>query len=138
MTWKIREHLLPREENRLGLPSRRGGRRIVLWVALCAIGFMEAGCYPKAAPAPGAVSANSVTWAATRWPGVTASALEAGRDLFVSKCNGCHGYPDLAAIAEKRWPDIVESMAKKSHLDAGGRDAVLHYVLASRSEQAGR
>ena len=110
----------------------------MLGVALCAVGLMEAGCYPRAAPPPGALSANSVTWASTRWPGVTASSLSTGRDLFISKCNGCHGYPDLAAIADKRWPDIVESMAKKSHLDAEGRDAVLHYVLASRSEHAGR
>jgi mono/diheme cytochrome c family protein len=99
---------------------------------------MATGCYPKAAQAPGPLSAGAVTWASTRWPGVTESSLSKGRDLFLSKCNGCHGYPDLAAIDDKHWPDIVESMAKKSHLDAWGRDAVLHYVLAARSEQASR
>ena len=116
---------------------RRGDHRIVLGSALFAVGLVAAGCYPKAGPTPGALSATSVTWASTRWPGVTGSALSAGRDLFLSKCNGCHGYPDLDAVSEKRWPDILESMAKKSHLDAGERDAVLHYVLAARSERAG-
>jgi hypothetical protein len=84
------------------------------------------------------VSANSVTWASTRWPGVTASSLARGRVLFLANCNGCHHYPDFAAIAEERWPDILTKMAKKSHLDVGETDAVLHFVLASRAEQLGR
>jgi hypothetical protein len=69
---------------------------------------------------------------------VTAGSLSAGRDHFLAKCNGCHDYPALAAIPEERWPSILERMAKKSGLGAEERDAVLHYVLASRSEQAGR
>lgn len=107
-------------------------------VALFAIGIMGAGCYPKAGPAPGALSARSVTWASTRWSGVTEGSLSAGRSHFLAKCNGCHGYPDLAAIPDGRWPAILERMARKSGLGAEERDAVLHYVLASRSEQAGR
>lgn len=106
--------------------------------ALVAVTFALAGCYPQTAPAPGALSANGVTWASTRWPGVTASSLSAGHDLFVAKCNGCHGYPDLTAIADDRWPDIVKTMGRKAHLAAEESDAVLHFVLASRSEQAGR
>ncbi len=118
-------------------PRRQGGW--FAWVALLAVGVaIEAGCYPKVAPAPGALSASSVAWASTRWPGVTEASLTAGRDHFVAKCNGCHGYPDLAAIPEGRWPDIVERMARKSHLGTEEGTAVLHYVLASRSEQAGR
>jgi hypothetical protein len=122
----------------LGLPPRRGGRRIVLGVALCAATFTQAGCYPKAGPPPGALSANSVTSASTRWPGATASSLSAGRDLFLARCNGCHAYPDLAAISDERWPDILEKMAKKADLGDEQRDSVLHFVLASRSESGAR
>lgn len=84
------------------------------------------------------LSRGSVAAATERWPGVTASALAAGHDLFLAKCNGCHDYPDLAEIDEERWPGILDKMAKKSHLDAGERDEVLHYVLAARSEQTVR
>jgi hypothetical protein len=121
----------------LGLPPHRGGHRIVLGVALFAAAFTE-GCYPKAGPPPGALSANSVTSASTRWPGVTASSLSAGRDLFLAKCNGCHDYPDLPAISDERWPNILEKMGPKADLVAEQRDAVLHFVLASRSEQGAR
>ena len=102
------------------------------WVAFVATGIVGAGCFPKAGPAPGAVSAEAVARASARWPGVTAGALSTGRDHFLAKCNGCHGYPDLAAVPEARWPDIVERMAKKSGLGADEKDAVLHYVLAAR------
>jgi hypothetical protein len=115
----------------------RGIDRIVLRVAFFvfgAFGLMGAGCYPKGASAPGALSASSVTWASTRWPGVTESSLSAGRDLFLSKCNACHSYPDLPAIPDERWPHIIEKMAKKSDLGPVERDEVLHFVLASRSE----
>jgi hypothetical protein len=106
-------------------------------VLLCALGGLT-GCYPKAGPPPAALSESSVASASTRWPGATAGALAAGRDLFLAKCDGCHNYPDLTAIAEEQWPGILDRMAKKSHLDAEERDEVLHYVLAARSEQSGQ
>jgi hypothetical protein len=116
-----------------------GGSRVVLRVALVAVAVTGAGCYPATAPPPGALSPGGVTWASTHFPGVTADSLSVGRDLFVAKCNGCHGYPDLATIADERWPGILKTMAlKKSHLDAAQSDEILHFILASRSEQAGR
>lgn len=115
-----------------------GLHRIVLRVALVAIGFVGAGCYPKVAPPPGALSVDSVASASRRWPGVTDRSLSHGRDLFVANCNACHGYPDVTAISEERLPGILEKMAKKAHLNPDDRDAVLHFVLASRSEQGAR
>jgi mono/diheme cytochrome c family protein len=118
--------------------NKRDLHRIVLRAALVTVGFTEAGCYPKVAPPPGALSANSAASAATRWPGVTVSSLSHGHDLFLANCNACHGYPDLATIADERWPAIIEKMAKKAGLGTEDRDAILHFVLASRSEQGAR
>jgi hypothetical protein len=115
-------------------PLRLDRARCFALALLFTAGLMAASCYPKAGPAPEALSPSSVALASTRWPGVTASSLSAGRDLFLAKCDGCHNYPDLASIPDGRWPSILESMAKKSHLGAEERDEVLHYVLAARSE----
>ena|SRR6185312_7658208 len=104
--------------------------------ALVVVGLLSAGCFPKVAAVPPALSASSVTRASARWPGVTPEALAMGRDRFVAKCNGCHGYPDLRAIAEERWPGLVAEMGKKANLGDAERDAVLHFILASRQEQA--
>ncbi|MFO0761453.1 MAG: hypothetical protein U0359_33550 [Byssovorax sp.] len=117
-------------------PSRGGGRRRAPRIALAAaLVVLGAGCYPKAGPAPGALSADAATRAAARWPGVTPDALTAGRDLFIAKCNRCHDYPDLSAIPEDRWSTIVERMAKKADLRAAEGDEVLHFILAARSEK---
>ncbi len=110
----------------------------MLALVLVTVPFMGSGCYPKVAPPPVALSANSVASAATRWPGVTAGSLSTGHDLFLANCDVCHGYPDLTAIPDARWPNILEKMAKKSHLGAEERDAILHFVLASRWEQGAR
>jgi hypothetical protein len=107
-------------------------------LALLALGSLAAGCYPKAGAPPAVLSESSVISASTRWPGSTTGSLSAGRDLFLAKCDGCHAYPDLTAVAEERWPHIIDSMARKSHLNADEHDEVLHYVLASRSEQLAR
>jgi hypothetical protein len=111
-------------------PSFRG--------ALVLLGVLAGGCFPRVAPPPGALSADPVAWGSSHWPGVTGEALAHGHDLFVGNCNRCHGYPDLAAIPDVRWPRLVEKMGKKSHLDAAGRDAVLHFILAYRSGGASR
>jgi hypothetical protein len=122
----------------LALPPSRAIHRVMLPAVLVAVALVGEGCYPKVAPPPAALSANSVALASTRWPGVTAGSLSTGHDLFMAHCDVCHGYPDLNAIPDERWPGILEKMAKKSHLGAEERDAILHFVLASRSEQGAR
>jgi hypothetical protein len=107
----------------------------IVTVGLLLLSFAGAGCYPTVAPVPGELSSGAVASASTRWPGVTAKSLSGGRDLFVAKCNGCHGYPNLVDISEERWPGVMDKMGAKAHLVPDDRDAVLHYVLASRSEQ---
>jgi len=126
------------KEIALALPPSWAVHRIMLPLVLVAVVFMSAGCYPKVAPPPVALSANSVASASTRWPGVTSGSLSKGHDLFLANCDVCHGYPDLTAIPDERWPNILAKMAKKSHLGAEERDAVLHFVLASRSDQGAR
>jgi cytochrome c5 len=113
--------------------QRRVSKPLALFALICV-----AACYPKGAPPPAAPSAAAVTWASTRWPNETAASLAHGRELFVAKCNACHDHPDLGAIADDRWPHIVDRMGGKAHLAPADRDAVLHFILASRSEQTAR
>jgi hypothetical protein len=73
-----------------------------------------------------------VSWASTKWPGTTESQLGVGRALFVANCNRCHGYPDVAAIPDDRWPAIVERMARNAKLDTDQGNSVLGFILAAR------
>jgi mono/diheme cytochrome c family protein len=92
------------------------------------------GCgFPKTTSAPPPpVSPADATGATARWPEATPDRLAAGRALFVARCNGCHGYPDVASVPEDRWPGIVKEMAPKAKLSPAEGDDVLHFVLAAR------
>jgi cytochrome c5 len=97
------------------------------------VAVMTACGFPKAGAAPPPLSQAQVAVAAAMSPGDSEQSLSSGHDLFIAKCNGCHGYPDLGSIAEERWPGIMERMAHKAELNRSQGDEVLHFVLAART-----
>jgi len=106
--------------------------RLALFLALLVL-VLVTGCgFPKTGAAPPALAAGEVTAATTKWPDATPAELTAGHDAFIAKCNGCHGYPDLATISADRWPDIMARMGKKADLDAKSTQAVLRFVSTPR------
>ena len=74
--------------------------------------------------------------AAGRWPDATPESLENGRQLFLAKCNKCHGYPAIEKVAPDEWPSIMERMGHKAHLSAPDQDLVLRFVLTERENGA--
>jgi hypothetical protein len=103
-------------------------------IAALALGTLAvAGCYPKTAAAPAAVAPTELSIAKAKFPDVTDDELKLGHDRFIEKCNGCHGYPDLHAIAADKWPSIVERMGKKADLDARSTQAVLRFVVTAQA-----
>lgn len=107
-------------------------RSLVLLVAFTACG------YPKAGTVPAPVTPAAEASAATRWPGTTPESLRNGRDLFAAKCNDCHGHPDITAIADDRWPGIVQRMGKKAKLAEPQTQDVLRFILAARADVAAK
>jgi len=59
-------------------------------------------------------------------------ALALGGTTFAAKCNGCHGYPDVASVPADRWPAIVKEMAGKASLTPAQESATLAFVLAAQ------
>jgi cytochrome c5 len=101
---------------------------------LLAAATMTACGFPKTGAAPAPLSPAQVDMAVARSPAVSEQSLSTGRGLFISKCNGCHGYPDLDSIAEERWPGVMKKMAGKADLTGSQGDDVLRFVLAARTE----
>jgi hypothetical protein len=95
---------------------------------------MTACGFPKTGAAPPPLSPAQVASAVARSPAVSEQSLSTGHDLFITKCNGCHGYPELRSIAEERWPGIMERMGHKADLNGSQAADVLHFVLAARIE----
>ena len=92
---------------------------------------------PKTAAAPGALSPHQVTAATKRWPDTSSTELATGRATLIARCNHCHGYPDLDAVADDRWPGILERMGRNAALDPAQVRAVLRFVRAARARPGG-
>ncbi|MFO0677032.1 MAG: hypothetical protein U0169_10875 [Polyangiaceae bacterium] len=88
--------------------------------------------FPKTVDGPPpVVTAEIAEREAKARPGTSLESLSAGRDLFAAKCNGCHGYPDLATVSEAKWPEILTRMGKKSDLSEAQTAQVLAFVRAT-------
>jgi mono/diheme cytochrome c family protein len=95
------------------------------------------GCaFPPAGALPPPVTTADADAAKARFPDASEGSLNAGRELFASRCNGCHHYPDVSKIEDGRWPEILSRMGKKASLDDAQTHAVLSFILVVRSESA--
>ncbi len=104
-------------------------------VVLAALVF--AGCmYPKAAEPPAALTAAELETVRAKYPDIAGATVTAGRDLFVAHCGECHKHPDVMAIADGEWPEIVEDMGHEAKLDKAQSDSVLKFVQAVRAARA--
>lgn len=102
-------------------------RAWMLLVLLAACG------YPKTGPPPGPLTPAAIDAARVRFPAATADSLEAGRQMFLTRCNGCHAHPAIAAYSEAQWQRIMPGMASKAGLTQPEQQQVLEFVLAARA-----
>ena len=79
------------------------------------------------------LSAGAVADAKAKWPGITDDELAAGRAMFVRRCKGCHGYPDLTVIPEDRWPSIMARMGPRAGVSGRDLEILTHFVIAGRA-----
>jgi mono/diheme cytochrome c family protein len=108
----------------------RPARPRVLLLSLVLSVTVGACSFPKTAGAPPPLTPPQIAVAATKFE----QSLVAGHNIFVAKCNGCHGYPDLGSVPENRWPEIMKTMTRKADLKGTEGEDVLHFILAARTE----
>lgn len=119
------------------MPRRPVTCRISLCAVLGLFATSAIGCgFPAAGPVPPPITPADADAAKARFPNSSKAALDTGRDLFASRCNGCHNYPDVSKIDDARWPEIVSRMGKKAGLDDVQSRLVLSFILVARSHPA--
>jgi mono/diheme cytochrome c family protein len=89
------------------------------------------GCGPKTGAMPGPLSPKQTMEATSRWSGASDFSTARGRVIFQEKCDDCHGYPDVHAISEASWPDIMDRMGPKAELKPDDIKDVLNFVRAA-------
>lgn len=103
---------VPANENYFQLQMRR--LVVPLLVAL-------AGC--MAAPPP-------ATQADAERAHVAMDVLQRGREVLVAKCSGCHHTPLPAEHLAAEWPQRIDEMSGRAHLDGRQRAVLAAYLVA--------
>lgn len=75
--------------------------------------------------------ARDAAWASRKWPGTTVTELDRGREVFVSRCSGCHNLPAPNVKTPDQWAAVVGEMAEGARLSMDERDLVLRYLSAA-------
>jgi hypothetical protein len=105
--------------------------RIGLWLSVALAG---AGAGAGAAGCSAGLAHPTVEdadWAAAHRPGTTLADLQAGRDLYVHHCAGCHDLHRPEEFPPERWPAIVAEMAAEAKLAPLDRDRVVTFLRAA-------
>jgi hypothetical protein len=61
----------------------------------------------------------------------TSPAIDAGKSIYIAKCQRCHGLKDPADYTANQWVPILDNMAKKAALTDDEKANVLAYVDAN-------
>ncbi len=80
--------------------------------------------------------APPVTPAMTVASGTPAATLNAGREIFSTRCTTCHNADPVRAYDADDWRRIVGRMAARSKLQPAERAALLAYVTAAQEPSA--
>jgi hypothetical protein len=60
--------------------------------------------------------------------------LQEGRTLFAHRCIECHTLPVVWYYNKSDWPELVDNMSARASLKPSERDAIVAYILATRSQ----
>jgi len=73
--------------------------------------------------------------ASQRWPGTNSETLAQGRQLYISKCSGCHSVKVPSLYSEAQWDTLLRTMGTSAKLNKDEYDKILHYVLTMSNEK---
>jgi len=60
--------------------------------------------------------------------------LNAGRELLIKKCSGCHDTPTPGQRSPRDWPHQVGEMQQRSGIDATQRMLIEQFLVAMASK----
>ncbi len=99
----------------------------LLWAAAVSIATVVAGCggIPR-------VDARLATLAQQHDPLISATALEASRALYITRCSSCHSLNQPSDYPPDEWALWMRKMTPKAKLTPNEAEDMLTYLLAAR------
>lgn len=77
---------------------------------------------------------EQVQWASAKWPGTGMKELSEGRELYISKCSGCHSLKGPSNYTMDEWKVFLGKMKNKAKLNDTEHEKIWYY-LASMSKK---
>jgi cytochrome c5 len=100
--------------------------RLLQRATLAVLTTMMVACAGKMPPP---ATPADVQWAQGRWPTMAPGDLEAGRQVLLTKCSGCHRSPLPEEYAASAWPGYISEMSGRAKLTPADRGVLEQYVL---------
>lgn len=88
------------------------------------------GCPSRSNPLPATATPGQVAAFLVTTPASSAERLESGRQLVITNCRRCHGYPLPAEVTRDEWPAVVRKMCKRTRIPEADHALVLEYLLS--------
>ena len=88
--------------------------------------FIAAACHKKAAPTTAVPADPNAATAAAPDPAM----VEAGKNVYATKCTKCHAAKVVENYTAERWTGILKSMIPKAKLDDTESAQVTAFVMA--------
>ncbi len=75
-----------------------------------------------------------IQWARHEWPDADSISLLQGRDLYISKCSGCHSLYEPHSYSPSQWDSSLVVMSKKAKTNAEQTQSIRRYILSIQSQ----
>lgn len=89
-----------------------------------------AGCPSRSNPEPLPASAAQVTAYVALNPASSAERIEAGRQLVITNCRRCHGYPTPDEVGHDEWPAVAKKMCNRTKIPESDHAQVVEYLVS--------
>ena len=70
-----------------------------------------------------------VQWAEKKWNGTSLGDLAKGRQLYITRCSGCHSLSAPDRYSEREWKDILTRMAPKAKVGHEDEELIMKYLV---------
>lgn len=81
------------------------------------------------------VTDDSLRTAVVQWPQIRRSDLERGRELYITKCSGCHSLFAPAMLSDGEWKRELDEMATRARLTPIELERIHQYLYSEAKDQ---
>jgi len=89
-----------------------------------------AGCPSRSNPEPVSATPAQVTAYVALNPASSAERIESGRQLVITNCRRCHGYPKPDEVSHDEWPAVATKMCKRTKIPESDHAQVVEYLVS--------